>query len=175
MLTAKVMEEDKIRGLQLGVDDYITKPYNIRELQARIKNLIVNKYSRDKWRLENKVGNESEELLTAEEKLLAKAEKYIRKYLDKTELSVSKLAGSLGYSQRHLERLLKKYSGLTPAAYIKEIRLQMAHQILEKKQLSSIKEVCYHVGFESPASFSTNFKKRFGKSPGEIHHKKHKT
>src|SRR6185436_4640108 len=35
MLTAKGQEEDIIRGLELGADDYITKPFSIRELMAR--------------------------------------------------------------------------------------------------------------------------------------------
>jgi DNA-binding response OmpR family regulator len=37
MLTAKGQEEDIVRGLELGADDYVTKPFNIRELIARVK------------------------------------------------------------------------------------------------------------------------------------------
>ena len=40
MLTARTEEEDKVRGLQSGVDDYITKPFSMRELMARIKALL---------------------------------------------------------------------------------------------------------------------------------------
>jgi len=40
MLTARTEEEDKVRGLQSGVDDYITKPFSTRELLARIKALL---------------------------------------------------------------------------------------------------------------------------------------
>ncbi len=40
MLTARVEEEDKVRGLDSGADDYITKPFSTRELQARIKALL---------------------------------------------------------------------------------------------------------------------------------------
>ena len=40
MLTAKSEEIDKILGLELGADDYITKPFSIRELSARIKALL---------------------------------------------------------------------------------------------------------------------------------------
>jgi two-component system phosphate regulon response regulator PhoB len=43
MVTAKVMEEDKIAGLDQGADDYITKPFSPRELVARIKALIRRK------------------------------------------------------------------------------------------------------------------------------------
>ena len=40
MLTAKSDEEDKVSGLRLGADDYLTKPFSINELMARINSLI---------------------------------------------------------------------------------------------------------------------------------------
>jgi DNA-binding response OmpR family regulator len=40
MLTAKTQEAEKILGLELGADDYVTKPYSPRELRARIKALL---------------------------------------------------------------------------------------------------------------------------------------
>lgn len=43
MLTAKNMEDDKIQGLNVGADDYITKPFSIKELMARI-NTILRRY-----------------------------------------------------------------------------------------------------------------------------------
>jgi DNA-binding response OmpR family regulator len=40
MLTAKGQEDDIVRGLELGADDYVTKPFSIRELLARVKALL---------------------------------------------------------------------------------------------------------------------------------------
>lgn len=40
MLTAKTQEVDKVLGLELGADDYVTKPFSPRELQARVKALL---------------------------------------------------------------------------------------------------------------------------------------
>ena len=40
MLTARAEEEDKLRGLETGADDYITKPFSVKELQARIKAVL---------------------------------------------------------------------------------------------------------------------------------------
>jgi two-component system phosphate regulon response regulator PhoB len=40
MLTARGDEEDKLRGLETGADDYITKPFSVKELQARIKAVL---------------------------------------------------------------------------------------------------------------------------------------
>lgn len=45
MLTAKSEEMDKILGLEIGADDYVTKPFSVRELIARIK-VIINRYEK---------------------------------------------------------------------------------------------------------------------------------
>ena len=168
MLTAKSLDKDKIAGLQLGVDDYITKPFNIKELLARVHNLIINKLERDIWRKENTGKEDLEVSYTAEEQLIIKAEKYVFENLQEPTMNTSKLAKYMGYSRRQLERLLKKHSGLSPAAFIREIRLQKAYQIIERRQFATIKEVCYDVGMDTPANFSTRFKQRFGKNPSEV-------
>ncbi len=46
MLTARILEEDRLKAFKLGIDDYITKPFSADELKARIYNLIKNKISR---------------------------------------------------------------------------------------------------------------------------------
>jgi len=58
MLTAKGTDRDRIKGLELGADDYITKPYNAEELILRIKNLLKRS---QKYR-ENKSFTEIKEL-----------------------------------------------------------------------------------------------------------------
>jgi DNA-binding response OmpR family regulator len=40
MLTARVEEDDKVMGLELGADDYITKPFSLKELQARVEAVL---------------------------------------------------------------------------------------------------------------------------------------
>jgi DNA-binding response OmpR family regulator len=47
MLTAKGQEEEIVRGLELGADDYVTKPFSIRELVARVKSLLRRRSSND--------------------------------------------------------------------------------------------------------------------------------
>jgi len=45
LVTARSDEIDRIVGLEIGADDYVTKPFNPRELLARVKNLIRRKQS----------------------------------------------------------------------------------------------------------------------------------
>jgi len=40
MLTVRGEEEDKIKGLELGADDYVTKPFNLHELRLRVRNAL---------------------------------------------------------------------------------------------------------------------------------------
>lgn len=40
MLTAKNLEQDKIKGLEIGADDYMTKPFSVKELMARVKAVL---------------------------------------------------------------------------------------------------------------------------------------
>ena len=47
MLTAKGQEEDIVRGLELGADDYVTKPFSIRELLARVKAFLRRRQAQE--------------------------------------------------------------------------------------------------------------------------------
>lgn len=55
MVTAKAEEIDKILGLELGADDYITKPFSVRELVARVKALVRREYRQPKVEVKNKL------------------------------------------------------------------------------------------------------------------------
>ena len=58
MVTAKAAELDRVLGLELGADDYLTKPFSIRELVARVKALF-----RRIERLENPPANQADEAI----------------------------------------------------------------------------------------------------------------
>jgi len=167
-LSAKSEKFDKVLGLELGGDDYITKPFHTNELLARIGNLLVNKSKRDAWKEKNPEKDRQNENPSLEEKFLLKAEQLVNDHLDDTCFSTSELASALAYSQRQLERLLKRFTGLSPNGFIREIRLQKAYQLLEKKQFGTVLEVCYYVGFDNPSYFSKKFFERFGRKPSEF-------
>jgi len=72
-VTARALEEDKLHGLSLGVDDYITKPFSSHELVARVHNLLSNKIERDAHRTET-AEDSSAARLNADERLLRDAD-----------------------------------------------------------------------------------------------------
>ncbi|MEE9371750.1 MAG: ATP-binding protein [Saprospiraceae bacterium] len=158
MLTARVLEDDKLKGLKMGIDDYITKPFSADELKARIHNLIKNKISRSE---------ESPEL-TYEAAIIQKAKDVILDHIDDTTFKVDDLAKELSYSSRQLSRIFKKATGFSPVEFILEIRLQSAYKIIQERKFSTINEVRYEVGIDSPSYFTTKFKERFGINPSAV-------
>ncbi len=87
---------------------------------------------------------------------------YINNHFDK-ELNLKLLSHIRFTSKFHLLRLFKRYYGQTPMQYLTDKRLEQSKIYLKKG--SSVYETCFDIGFESPASFSTLFKSRFGLSP----------
>ncbi|MEM7574794.1 MAG: ATP-binding protein [Bacteroidota bacterium] len=161
LLTARSLEADILRGFQLGVDDYITKPFSLPELKARMASLLRNKSVREEeW------GAETTQ--DTDQALLDQAQAYVENQLDDPELNVEALARELNYSTRQLSRVFGSLTGLSPVQFILEIRLQAARRLLERKHYATVAEVRYAVGIESASYFSRKFKERFGRSPGEL-------
>ena len=51
MLTAKVEDADKLRGLKIGADDYVTKPFNVPELMARVEAVLRRTHSSEETKI----------------------------------------------------------------------------------------------------------------------------
>lgn len=163
MLTARAMDEDKLRGLRLGVDDYLTKPFNLDELKARVHNLLGNKIAREEFAKEVEV--EEEKPLTHEEEFLQKAEAFVLQKLEDPQLRVDDIAKAMNLSYGQFARMVSKTTGLTPVNFILELRLQKARQLLENRVYATVAEVRYEIGIESASYFTKKFTKRFGKNP----------
>ncbi len=175
MLTALATERDKMTALTMGVDDYLTKPFSVPELMARIQNLLYNYHQRLEWYKSDEY--QKEPLINKEENELIlekKSNTWINELISKIEASFSTriitkeaLSKSMNLSSRQLDRKLKSITGLACGQFIREVQLHNARKILENGTAYSISEIAYQCGFELPSSFSTTFKKRFGKSPNE--------
>ena len=90
---------------------------------------------------------------------------YINEHYSRT-LNLRVLSHVSSTSKFHLLRLFKRYYGLTPKQYLIERRLMKSKELLAAGQ--NIASTCFDVGFESPSSFSTLFKSKFGMSPTEF-------
>ncbi len=170
MLTARAGKDDKLKALRIGVDDYMTKPFEQEELFVRVENMLRNNLERQKQRAEtksvlieasdNETNHSSEELIWLEA-----TEALVKKHLVDPKFNTQALADKLQISRIHLFRRLKNTTGLSPSQYIKEARLVQARQLIENQTYDSIKAVAYSVGMHHLGSFASQFKARFGKSP----------
>ncbi|MEM9686408.1 MAG: response regulator, partial [Bacteroidota bacterium] len=163
MLTARAAREDRLHALTIGVDDYLTKPFDEEELMARIRYSLRNALKRQRWSA--RLPEEEKEVITADKQFLTKAETVVIKALSDHQYSVMDMAEALNMSQRQLSRKIRAATGLSPLQFIREIRLQKARMLLEGKEKETVAEVMYAVGFQKSDYFARVYRKRFGRLP----------
>lgn len=168
MLTARASEEDRLSGLSLGIDDYIIKPFNARELKSRIHNLLMNQLIRNQWK--SKPVEKDEELpATAEDRTFVDTiETFVIARLSDSALSMADVADHLAMSERQLYRKCGAVTGMSPAQLVKEIRLRVAYRMLVQREVSKVTALAASVGFDNSAYFSRQFLERYGKKPVEF-------
>jgi len=163
LLTAKQSVENKVEGLTIGADDYVTKPFNMEVLILRMRKLIDLS---GKNRLRTKIDPEPSEIAitSLDEKLVENAIKYVEANIARSDLSVEELSHELGMSRVHLYKKLLQITGKTPIEFIRVIRLKRAAQMLRESQ-QNVSEIAYQLGFNNPKYFSKYFKDEFGVLP----------
>ncbi|AWN43452.1 GlxA family transcriptional regulator [Methylobacterium durans] len=80
--------------------------------------------------------------------------------------SVAKLASRTGMSPRHFARLFRTETGLTPAAFVENVRIEAARRLLEEGQAAS-KQVAGVCGFRDADTLRRSFLRRLGLTPSE--------
>lgn len=172
LLTAKQSVENKVEGLTIGADDYVTKPFNMEVLILRMRKLIDLS---NKNKLRTRIDPEPSEIVitSLDEKLVEDAIKYVENNISRPDLSVEELSHELGMSRVHLYKKLLHITGKTPIEFIRIIRLKRAAQLLRESQ-QNVSEIAYEVGFNNPKYFSKYFKEEFGALPSVYQEKEGK-
>ena len=164
LLTARAAEEDAVAGLEAGADAYVTKPFSMAELQARLQRLL------DAQRTDAAASDgflaPNVEVTSADEDFLARVTEAIDDNLSRTGFTVEDLAAAVGLSPRQLQRKLKRLTDTTPAAFVRRYRLDVGAQLLEN-EAGTVSEIAYKVGFGTPETFSSRFEERFGCRPSQ--------
>jgi signal transduction histidine kinase/DNA-binding response OmpR family regulator len=171
LLTAKSEQESKLEGLETGADDYLTKPFDTKELQVRIKNLInirrqlQQKYSTGEFRPVKR--GEVKKLSDLDERFMSKVMEVIESHISEEEFSIEEFDKEIGMGRVQIYRKLKALTGKSPSRYIRSIRLARAKSMIEEKK-GNISEIAYLVGFSSPQYFTRCFREEFGFPPSDL-------
>jgi YesN/AraC family two-component response regulator len=170
LLTAKSEQTDKLEGLGLGAEAYLTKPFDVKELLVRIKSLIEQRL-----KLQTKFGKDEisfkrddKKLGRLDEEFMTKVMNVINTHISEEEFSIEQFGKEAGMSRSQIHRKLKALTGKSPSVYLRSIRLSKAKQMIQRRE-ANISEISYKVGFSSPAYFSRCFKEEFGYPPSEPH------
>lgn len=168
LLTAMTGQEQQIKGLETGANDYITKPFNFEVLNAKIKNLLHLKNTmQSTYSKQIKVMVTEPEVESADEKLLTEIATYLENNLTNPQLSVENLSKQFGMSRSTLYTKLLELTGQTPVEYIRSFRLEKAAALMEKSTMT-ISEISYQVGFTTSNYFAKSFKSKFNMLPSEF-------
>lgn len=160
-LTAKAGMEDKIEALNIGVDDYILKPFVLDEVVARLDNLYARYQTRQLLDLTNTTDDVPAKATILQIQQLA------YKGIGHTQFSVDYIAEELDVSRRHIYDVIKKETGLSPSKYIRELRLSYARRIWERQPETKVKDIALAVGFKKVSYFSSLYRQRFGRLPSD--------
>lgn len=171
MLTARAGKNDRLQALRIGVDDYLTKPFDEEELKVRIQNLLGNRTVREETLMTESAIAEKEissEIISADQQFLQELNEFLEKNISNSSLNVLMIASEFAMSESTLLRQLKRLTGLSTQKYITEIRLNQAIEMLESGRFQSVNRVGVECGYTDVRTFSRSFKKRFGKLPSEV-------
>jgi signal transduction histidine kinase/DNA-binding response OmpR family regulator len=170
LLTAKITDEDRLKGLIRGADAYLEKPFNQEELFVELKKSVdlrknlINYFSKNK---EGATPDDSQDSkLLIEDAFIQKVRHFIEKHISDESYNITLLCRELGMSRSQLHRKLTALTGSSATYYIRAIRLDHAKELLATTDLT-ISEIAYQVGFKDPNYFSRIFTETFGTSPSE--------
>ncbi len=163
IVSSRTSESDKMKVLDDGALDFLTKPFNPKELSQRIANILKHKRS---WNAFQDIGHTHKNQI--EKDLLIKLRSVILQHIDDPKLSVALIADELCTAERSAYRMIKTLTGKTPLDYIKSLRYEYAYDILTKGQVKSLSEAARSIGISNATYFSTQFQKRYGVAPDSL-------
>lgn len=165
MLTGKAYQKDKLEGLETGVDAFMTKPFNVKELQIQISNLIAQREQlRKKYSNTFAITSDEIPMDSMDQQFLEKTLQVIKDNINNASFCVDLLADSMCLSASQLHRKLIGIIDQAPGELIRNIRLQKASELI-RNNAGTISDVCFQTGFNDQAYFSRAFKNQFGCSP----------
>lgn len=169
LLTAKVDTPTKYEGIEMGADDYISKPFEMEYLLLRIKNILKSREQlRRLFQINNSLDPSSVTVSSLDEKFLSQLMKAMENGISDPEFTVNSLESTMGMSHSNFYRKIKNLTGQSGKDILQSMRMKRAKQILTDNTDIRISEVAYMVGYSNPKYFSQSFKEFYGVLPSDI-------
>ena len=168
LLTARTLEDQRIEGYNTGADSYITKPFSVDTLMARVANLLK---SRSQLKLifsgSQQEQQEQDALGEKDKTFVSQLRDAIKRHIPDADYSVEDLGSEMGLSRVQLYRKVKALTGYSVVDLLRKARLAKAKRLLETTD-KNISEVAYEVGFTTSSYFAKRFKEEYGVRPGDV-------
>ena len=166
LLTARGREEQTLEGLQLGADDYISKPFSVKILVARTDNMIQNrKLLQQRFSQGDELAIDRLPINPIDQQLLKEAIAALEQNISNVDFDVAAFARELNLSRTLLFSKLKALTGQTPNDFMLSIRLKKAAERLRTDPDIPVWEISMEYGFSSSSYFIRCFKKAYDATP----------
>ena len=175
LLTASTSSEIRLRGIECGADDYISKPFDKELLVARVEGLLKSRNNLQTY-FYNKITLKSANMkISAEYKdFLDRCIEIVEKHITDPNFGISTLADEIGMSRSNLYTKIKSISGQSANSFIRFIRLRKAAEIFINTDLT-IQETILKIGIRDNRYFREQFFKLFNINPSDYIKKYRKT
>jgi DNA-binding response OmpR family regulator len=165
LLTSLTERENVIKGLNLGADDYISKPFDMSILESKINTIFSNRALFRRKYIEKSITlNENEALSELNNSFLKKLVELIDSNIANEDFNIEDMAYHMAMSRSVFFKKVKSLTGQNPKDFTRDIKMSRAADLLRDKKYS-IAEIAYLTGFPNAKYFSTAFKKYHGVSP----------
>jgi YesN/AraC family two-component response regulator len=167
LLTASSSPEIKLKGIEGGADDYISKPFEKELLVARVSGILKSKNNLQKY-FYNEITLKSNDLKIPPDykEFLAECIKIVEDNLKDNDFCIKTLADKIGMSHSNLYKRIRSISGQSANEFIRFIRLRKAAEMFLNTDCT-VSEAAYKVGINDPKYFREQFSKLFGLNPSE--------
>jgi signal transduction histidine kinase/DNA-binding response OmpR family regulator len=167
MLTARASVLHKFDGLESGADEYLSKPFVVKELLLKCHNILKTRQNlKATFEKSGEISLPVKIMTSMDEELMTKAMEIVQQNLSNEHFDILEFCEQLGVSRTVLFTKIKSWTRLTPNDFIITLRMKKAAELIERR-VGSISQVAYKVGFKDPKYFSRCFNKRYGMSPKE--------
>jgi signal transduction histidine kinase/ligand-binding sensor domain-containing protein/DNA-binding response OmpR family regulator len=168
LLTALHSKEHEIKGITTGADDYITKPFDLSVLQAKVENMLsIRESLKEKFSGTMVLEPKNVVITSPDERFLQKAIQVVEENISNAGLDIESFSEQVGVSRMQLYRKLHALTDMTVKEFIRNIRLKRAEQLLVQNKMN-ISEIAYAVGFKDLSHFRKCFKREYGMSASEF-------